>query len=411
MTTTSRRPGRLAVCACEPTAGLVAGLALMTSAHVPTIDIVVPALDVQVTSEWLHRLVPRTFTDKWLVEPAVDYLRYGHDAVVFAGEPRRGGGDLLTIIRLLECGRDWLDVLDTLRTHEQANPPLVLAELARALVIRDPLKALGVASRQGVIPVGRGRLLVETSWGRPLLCLANDLFRTPDLALHGEYESNLLRLFERVLPSGGVAVDVGANVGMVTLRMADLVGPYGSVIALEANPEAYGVLLDNMSMNNVHPRIVAYNAAIGDSSAHVQFDSSGRFRGNAFISRESGASTAGSRPALPSESIPSVGIDSLLETQAWVDLIKIDVGEEVFNALRSMTRLVTDRRVGRVVFEVMRPLLGNNWAPFLELLNSLVAKGAKLSVITPRGLEEPLTIDRLVSADASPPLQLSWDRL
>src|SRR5688572_16834810 len=57
-----------------------------------------------------------------------------------------------------------------------------------------------------------------------------------NLMFHGPHERPLRQLMEKVLRPGDVCLDVGANVGIHTLRMSQLVGDTGSVVAIEPHP-------------------------------------------------------------------------------------------------------------------------------------------------------------------------------
>jgi FkbM family methyltransferase len=94
----------------------------------------------------------------------------------------------------------------------------------------------------------------------PEICLVRDgnLFITrPGLplgwhvAFFGSYEPELRDLIRTVLPNGGGAVDIGANVGWHTLLMAQLVGPQGCVLAIEANPSIREQLARNIRLNRL----------------------------------------------------------------------------------------------------------------------------------------------------------------
>ena len=52
----------------------------------------------------------------------------------------------------------------------------------------------------------------------------------------GTYEREVLRLLPDLVEPGDVVVDVGANVGIHTARLAHLVGPAGRVVAVEPSP-------------------------------------------------------------------------------------------------------------------------------------------------------------------------------
>jgi FkbM family methyltransferase len=59
---------------------------------------------------------------------------------------------------------------------------------------------------------------------------------TPDVLL-GKFEPHVSAVMRRVCRPGWHAVDVGANSGYHTVRLASLVGGAGSVLAIEANPD------------------------------------------------------------------------------------------------------------------------------------------------------------------------------
>src|ERR1700721_4417373 len=94
----------------------------------------------------------------------------------------------------------------------------------------------------------------------PELCLVRDgmVFLAPTgvqvdwhVLFFGTYEPEVRRVFRTVLPLGGVALDVGANVGWHTLLMASLVGARGRVLAIEPNPDLRHRLHDNLCLNRL----------------------------------------------------------------------------------------------------------------------------------------------------------------
>jgi len=69
---------------------------------------------------------------------------------------------------------------------------------------------------------------------------------------------------------GEVMVDVGAHIGLYTMRAAQEVGDTGRVISAEPDPQSYAILKDNITQNhlsNVH----AINAALSDRSGQMTF--------------------------------------------------------------------------------------------------------------------------------------------
>lgn len=78
------------------------------------------------------------------------------------------------------------------------------------------------------------------------------------------------RFFRRYLRPGDVVVDVGANVGNLTLTASSLVGGGGHVYAVEAHPRTFGYLRGNLAHNGVS-NVTPFNTAVGRKSGTVHF--------------------------------------------------------------------------------------------------------------------------------------------
>jgi FkbM family methyltransferase len=84
----------------------------------------------------------------------------------------------------------------------------------------------------------------------------------PDVALRGsELEMDTIRWLRSVVRPGTTAIDVGANVGQMTLEMAHLVGPRGRVIAIEPGPGNLEVLRRHVAGNGFGDRVTVIGAA------------------------------------------------------------------------------------------------------------------------------------------------------
>jgi FkbM family methyltransferase len=78
-----------------------------------------------------------------------------------------------------------------------------------------------------------------------------DLTEGIDLAIYllGGFERSVMDQLTKLVPRGGVAFDVGANVGAVTLPLAQIVGESGRVYAFEPTEFACRKLSVNVSLN------------------------------------------------------------------------------------------------------------------------------------------------------------------
>ena len=83
--------------------------------------------------------------------------------------------------------------------------------------------------------------------------------------LYGQYsesEVNVLRAFIR---PGDTVLDIGANIGDLTLPMSRFVGDNGRVYAVESHADTYHVLCANLALNGIQ-NVKAINCFIADSA-------------------------------------------------------------------------------------------------------------------------------------------------
>ncbi|KKN21501.1 hypothetical protein LCGC14_0924660 [marine sediment metagenome] len=68
----------------------------------------------------------------------------------------------------------------------------------------------------------------------------------------GYYDYDTTNAINRLCKEGMIALDIGANIGVYTFRMAKLVGKTGKVIAFEPMSWAFLKLKKNFELNNFH---------------------------------------------------------------------------------------------------------------------------------------------------------------
>lgn len=76
--------------------------------------------------------------------------------------------------------------------------------------------------------------------------------------------------FRKYLQKDDIVVDVGANIGSLSLTASKAVGKEGKVYAIEAHPTTFGYLLDNIKLNKVD-NILPFNYALGSHKSEVLF--------------------------------------------------------------------------------------------------------------------------------------------
>src|ERR1035437_10176539 len=79
-----------------------------------------------------------------------------------------------------------------------------------------------------------------------------DEFIGKSLQLYGEFSDAELDVMRKTVKPGDTVLDVGANVGALTVPMAQMVGPSGKVIAWEPQPETFALLKKNIEQNDLN---------------------------------------------------------------------------------------------------------------------------------------------------------------
>jgi FkbM family methyltransferase len=141
----------------------------------------------------------------------------------------------------------------------------------------------------------------------------NDQYVGQSLDRYGEYSRGETLLFEQIVTPGGFAIDVGANIGALTVFLAQRVGPKGRVIAIEPQRAMYQLLCANMALNEML-NVRAIEAGAGRASDYAfvpqtDYSRPGNFGGVELIQDQG-------------EPVPIISIDSLNLPQC--QFIKID---------------------------------------------------------------------------------------
>lgn len=92
--------------------------------------------------------------------------------------------------------------------------------------------------------------LTQTRYGA-FLYNRNDLYIGRSLDLYGEVNELELQLLRVLCPAGGVALDIGANIGSHTVPLAQHVGPKGAVYAVEPQRVVFQTLCANVALSSL----------------------------------------------------------------------------------------------------------------------------------------------------------------
>lgn len=111
-------------------------------------------------------------------------------------------------------------------------------------------------------------VLCETRYGR-MLVNRNDRYVGRSLLEYGEFSSEELTFIGQFLREGDLVIDAGANIGALTIPLAQQVGRNGSVLAFEPQRLVFQLLCANLALNGIY-NVDARQIALGDTQGIVR---------------------------------------------------------------------------------------------------------------------------------------------
>lgn len=153
-------------------------------------------------------------------------------------------------------------------------------------------------------------------------------------------------LFLRKHINGGTFLDVGANVGLITLLIADNVQ---HCILFEPNPIAARRAKENLAINGLNFEV--YAAALSDRVGTVELEHAGAVD-------TCNRTVEGFKSSLPTITVPRTTFEQFLRERgplpAPVCAVKIDVEGHENSVLRGMLRFLSRERPKLVMFEYLQ---------------------------------------------------------
>jgi FkbM family methyltransferase len=196
------------------------------------------------------------------------------------------------------------------------------------------------------------------------------------------YESQTLSFIKRSCKEGDTVFDLGAHLGLITVVMAQCVGPNGNVISFEPTPFTNGILRRTVRINGIQKLVEVRNEAVSNASGVA-----------AFHDTNNQASNANSLVRGPqthhSVEVATISLDDFAEQRNLRPaVIKIDVEGAELDVLRGATRLL--RRFRPALWLALHP-------------DAIAASGARLQDIW-----DLLQDQEMVALSSGKPVEESW---
>ena len=197
--------------------------------------------------------------------------------------------------------------------------------------------------------------------GYVVLARPADRLISAGVIAHGHYEPHVIDRFAQTLHGGAFVLDVGANIGLYTMKAAAIAGEHGHVFAVEPLPRNHRALYGGIVQNG-YTNVSVLPFAASDRPGLIP----------AICALDSSNGIVGVRSAGDSEEImvPTQRLDDILATIPRLDVVKIDIEGHEPVAWRGMTALLKKHQPA--VFSEFSPVamrnVGNDPLDYLEMI-------------------------------------------
>ncbi|MEP7043296.1 MAG: class I SAM-dependent methyltransferase [Dokdonella sp.] len=211
------------------------------------------------------------------------------------------------------------------------------ADLRLLLALDDAAAGPGWRGRRWFVVNDGEPPQVVVADGHRLYVKASDAHVGAPLLAGSAYAPHVTDVLRERLREGDVVLDVGANIGVVSLLAATLVGARGRVIAVEPVPANRALLARTLQANRI-AQIEIIAAAASDRVGAIEL------RTHPTTSNSARPAAAGERLRDSRSSVlrvPTVVLDDALTSLGRLDLVKLDIAGMEPLALRGLERTLT----------------------------------------------------------------------
>lgn len=283
-------------------------------------------------------------------------------------------------------------ILEELAFQDMQLRKALFQEMAMRL---DHIEQYAIASARRVAVHGEpGTVLLRSQVGY-VACSDSDYAVIAGLLESGELEPGTRQLIERVLAPGDVFVDVGANLGLMSLAAGHAMQGKGKIFAFEPFPQTCAMLARTFWINGLRHMTQIHEVAVSDRNGKATL----------FLGETSGHhsifaldETASARQI----EVNLVTLDSVLPPDLGIALIKIDVEGAELDVVRGASGTLQRNENVALIAEFGPSHLrrtGHDVDEWLGVFEELGYCFRRISAET--GVLENITRDQLLAAEST----------
>jgi len=173
----------------------------------------------------------------------------------------------------------------------------------------------------------------------------------------GDLDRKISWVMDQTVDKGDIAVDIGANLGLVTLRLANLVTSEGRVHAFEPNPTMLRYLRTSIAHNDLDVQVHAF--ALGKQEENLSLYVPKKNAGRASLLPHT------NRELIEVHEVPVKMLSKVASQKNWdrIDFIKIDVEGFEADVFRGGIEVLKRTKPKAILFEENNPFTDNEGLP------------------------------------------------
>ena len=193
-------------------------------------------------------------------------------------------------------------------------------------------------------------------------------------------EPAFMSILRNEAKEGMVALDLGANIGYVTLILAEIVGKRGHVYALEPVPRNFEILSKNVEINNYNDRIEVFQLAGSNQCGELKF----------YLSDKSNlgsmSKTVHTGKAID---VPIITMDEFFKGKPAPNFIKMDIEGHEVEALEGMFQTLEKAESPMKILMEVHPMYYTENQSLEKQLRKLISIGFHTKYVISAGLAKP----------------------
>jgi FkbM family methyltransferase len=192
-------------------------------------------------------------------------------------------------------------------------------------------------------------------------------------------EPEFMDIIENEVKEGDVAFDLGANIGYVTMFLAQFVGSTGKVYAVEPSPHNFKILNKSIDFNNLSNKVLTSQLAISSFTGKQDFNIAAETNLHSFAYTKHTKSTI---------SVKTSTIDDFFVGKPFPNFIKMDIEGGEVEALAGMNKILKHNNTPLKILIEVHPMYYNGDA-FKKQLQRLFNCGFKTKYLVTAGTGIP----------------------